>query len=364
MDYAISENISQEGFMGHTQKGGTGMVSLSTGGPTGQASVHAIEVKVCFLDGEEFRGKIQTFNPQLPTFFVHALKAEAGIPPREIRLDNVKMLSFFRRPGVSKQKVVFPASARLVTVRFLDQTTIRGVTQSTAGARVGLFLVPTAAEGVERIFVPISAIRDVISVKQLGEILSEKGMVTPEKIEAAIRKQTELRDQKVGQILLKKEIISDKELERGLALQKQKPGKRIGDILLEQGFIDRVQLDEALEAQRDRREKKLGQIMVEMGYATYKMIGVALAIQFNVPFMDLGSQTIDSQLADLLPVKIAQRWQVAPISLQHGVLTIASADPTNDAAQDEIRNITGLTVIYVVSTPQDISRAIKRFYEP
>jgi type IV pilus assembly protein PilB len=133
---------------------------------------------------------------------------------------------------------------------------------------------------------------------------------------------------------------------------------------LEQGFVDSVQLDEALETQKGQRDKKLGEIMVDMGYATYKMIGIALAVQFNVPFMDLGSHTIDPQLRELVPVKVARQWQVIPISLQQGVLTIAIADPTEQSAQDELRKITGLTVITIVATPQDIARAITRFYGP
>jgi type IV pilus assembly protein PilB len=133
---------------------------------------------------------------------------------------------------------------------------------------------------------------------------------------------------------------------------------------LAQGFIDQIQLDEALEGQAQQRDKKLGEIMVDMGYATYKMIGIALAIQYNVPFMDLSSQTIDPQLRELVPVKIASRWQVVPLSLQQGVLTIAMADPTEQSVGEEIRNLTGLTVITVVATPQDIARTITRFYGP
>ena len=53
---------------------------------------------------------------------------------------------------------------------------------------MGLFLVPTAMEDVERLFIPMAAIREVVSVKRLGEILTEQGMVTPEKVEAAIRR--------------------------------------------------------------------------------------------------------------------------------------------------------------------------------
>jgi type IV pilus assembly protein PilB len=274
------------------------------------------------------------------------------------------MVSFLRSPTAPKGKVAFPSSARLVTVRFLDGQVIHGVTQSYSGARIGLFLVPTGLEDVERIYVPISAIRDVVSVKRLGEILTEQGMATPEMIERAIEQQKQLQDEQVGQILLKKKVISDEQLGKGLAEQKQRPERRIGDILLEQGFIDRVQLDEALEGQTQQRDRKLGEIMVDMGYATYKMIGIALAIQYNVPFMDLGSQTIDAQLRDLVPVKVASRWQIMPVNLQQGVLTIAMADPTDQSIQEEVRKLTGLTVISVVSTPQDIARTITRFYEP
>ena len=334
------------------------------GGAGSPGGIGANKVVVAFLDGAELRGTIMSFNPQLPTFFLQSSKDSEGPPTREIGFESVRMVSFFRSPSTPKGKVAFPATARLVTVRFLDGQVIHGVTQSYSGARIGLFLVPTGLEDVERIYIPISAIRDVVSVKRLGEILSEQGMATPEMIERAIRQQEELQDERVGQILLKKKVISDEQLGKGLAEQKKRPEKRIGDILLAQGFIDQIQLDEALEGQIQQRDKKLGEIMVDMGYATYKMIGIALAIQYNVPFMDLSSQTIDPRLCQLVPVKMANRWQIMPVNIQQRVLTIAMADPTEQSAQEEVRNLTGLTVIAVVATPQDIARTITRFYGP
>ena len=340
------------------------MMALSTGGAAGpRGGALGNEVVVTFLDGEELQGAMQSFNPQLPTFFM-VVKDSDGRQSREIRFDSVKMVSFLNDPAMPKSKVTFPSSARLVTVRFMDRKTIRGVAQSTGGARVGIYLVPTTLKDVSRIFVPVSAIRDIVSVKRLGEILTEKGMVTPEMVERAIQEQQQIRKEKIGQVLLKKQVITDEQLEQALEEQRQRPGKRIGDILLEQGFVDRVQVDEALEAQKHQREKKLGEIMVGLGYATYKMIGIALAIQYNIPFMDLSSQTIDSQLRELVSVKIARRWQVMPLSVQQGVLTVAIADPTEQAALDELQNMIGLTVIAVVSTPPDISRAIDHFYGP
>jgi hypothetical protein len=337
----------------------------STGEPAGlPGGGGANEVVVAFLDGTELVGTIASFNPQLPTFFLQSSKAGGEPPTREIGFESVRMVSFLRSAATPKGSVAFPSTARLVTVRFLDGQVIHGVTQSYSGARIGLFLVPTGLEDVERIYVPISAIRDVVSVKRLGEILTEQGMANPEMIERAIQQQKELQDEQVGQILLKKKVISDEQLGKGLAEQKKRPEKRIGDILLEQGFIDQIQLDEALEGQAKQRDKKLGEIMVDMGYATYKMIGIALAIQYNIPFMDLSSQTIDPQLRELVPVKIASRWQIMPLNLQQRVLTIAMADPTEQSVQEEVRNLTGLTVITVVATPQDIARTITRFYGP
>ena len=335
-----------------------------TGGAAGPPGGIANEVVVAFLDGAELKGTIASFNPKLPTFFLQSSQEGAEPSTREIGFESVKLVSFLRSEATPKGKVAFPSTARLVTVRFLDGNIVHGVTQSYSGARIGLFLVPTGLEDVERIYVPISAIRDVISVKRLGEIMAEQGMATPEMVERAIEQQKQLQDEQVGQILLKKKVISDEQLGQSLAEQKQRPEKRIGDILLEQGFVDQVQLDEALESQVEQRDKKLGEIMVDMGYATYKMIGIALAIQYNAPFMDLSSQTIDPQLRELVPAKIASQWQIMPLNLQQGVLTIAMADPTEQSIQEEVRNLTGLTVITVVATPQDIARTITRFYGP
>jgi hypothetical protein len=331
--------------------------SGSVGGPMRH------EVEVIFLNGEKLRGTVHNFNPQRPTFFLHSNQPSDEMTSQEIGLESVKFVAFLSNLTVTKQKIAFPSTARLVTIRFLDREMIHGVTQSYGGVRIGLFLVPTDQEGIERLFVPVSAIRDVVSVKRLGEILTEQGMATPEMVERAIQKQEQLRNEQIGQILLKKELINDQQLAAGLSLQKQHGGKKIGEILLEQGFIEMVQLNEALEAQKHQRNKKLGEIMVEMGYATYKMIGVALSIQYNVPFIDLSGHVIDPRLRELVPAELAKRWRIVPLSLEEKILTIAVDDPAEQTAHDELRQRTGLTVTYVVSTPQDIARVVARYYE-
>ncbi|MEW6324137.1 MAG: hypothetical protein AB1515_01995 [Nitrospirota bacterium] len=332
--------------------------------PTGQPAGGVIrnDVKVAFLDGSSVTGTVVGFNPQRPTFYLHLHQADDEATSREIAFGGVKMITFLRDPAQPKRSLGFPPTARLVTVRFQDGEVIRGITQSYGGARLGLFLIPTALEEAERIYIPVSAIREVVSVKRLGEILTEEGMVTSDKIEQALREQQKMREEPIGQILVKQQIISDEQLAKGLQLQQQHKGKRIGEILLDQGFIESPQLDEALALQRQRRDKKLGQVMVELGYATHKMIGIALAIQYNVPFLDLSAQSIDAGLRELVPAEIARRWNIVPLNVQQNILTIAVADPNEHGAEDELRARTGLVVIMAVATPQDITRTLAKYY--
>lgn len=356
---------TRESSLGATRAIGT--MTPFAAGPLGSgpgAARHG--VRVTFLDGTELQGTVESFDPQRPMFRLYVTESGGEPTGRDIFFQSVKMIAFLRDPAGPKPKVTFPSTARLVTVRFLDREMMYGVTQSYGGARAGLFLVPTIGEDIDRIYVPVSAIREV-GAKRLGDILVEQGLATPEMIERALQGQRQLRQEvyaPIGRILQEKGLISDQQLAQGLAVQQQRPAKRIGEILIEQGFIDQVQLDEALEikARQQERDKKFGEILVDLGYATHKMIAIALAIQYNLPFIDLSSQAIDPQLRTVVPAELARRWKCIPVNRQEHILTIAVADPREHAAQDAIRDSTGLTTITVVATPPDIARTMTRVY--
>jgi len=280
-------------------------MTLLAEGVAGAGASGRREVAVAFLDGAELRGTIEGFDPRQPAFRLHPGPSGEGTTSREIAFRDVKRVSFLRDPALPKGKATFSLTAKLVTVRFLDRETIHGVTQNHAWPPGGLFLVLTALDEVERLYAPLSAIRDVISVERLGEILAAQGAVTPGTVERALERQ--------GQ---------------------------------------------GLEA----RQAPLGQILVAMGAATSRTIAVALAIQYNVPFVDVGDQAIDPALRALVPAELARRRRIMPLTLRDDVLAIAVADPAEQAARDELRERTGLTVLPAVATPPDLARAIARYY--
>ncbi len=321
------------------------------------------EVEVTLRDGERFSGRLEVFNPARTVFHVQTGGAGTAAQVRAIPLNEVKILAFIERRRHPEDEVKVQSSSRLVTVRFTDGETLQGITESSVGTPHGIFLIPTELPNVERVFLPIDAVREVISVQRLGEILTSEGMVTPRMVAEALRHQSGLRDQKLGDILIQQNKIDSGQLAKGLALQEKWKSRKIGEILLEQGFINRVELEEALDLQEHFRSRRLGEILVELGFATHKMIGIALAIQYNVPFIDLSVQVPDSRLRPIVTKEMMERLRFVPLSAQQGVLTIVVTDPGDPSARDEVQQKTGMVVIVAVATALDVDRSIAQAFE-
>ena len=340
------------------------MTSRPDGSDSSLAGGIGWEVEVNLSDGSQLRGAVETFNPHQANFF---LRTGAGPAPLAILFDDVKTVAFLRKAGSKKRKVARHPSERAITVRFYDGSTLKGITSTGAGGRRGLYLLPMegdeAFDTLERVFVPVAAVREVVSVEKLGDILSREGMISAELLKKSIKKQQELRQEKIGSVLLRTAALGTDQLSEGLAAQQHERDRRIGMILVTRGFISKDELAEALEVQKGQRSKRLGEIMVEMGLATQKMIAIALAIQFGLPFVDLSAQPFDPRLQVLVPKETAIQYECLPLSLQQGVLTLAIPDPIDLQGRDRIRKATGLTVVVVVAPQHEIARAIARYYD-
>lgn len=334
--------------------------SNALGSPNSGGLQHRTAVK--FFDGEEVHGTVFEFNPKRPTFFLHTDDLADAAASREINLLAVKMVSFMRSGQGSETAVRFSSMEKLITVRFIDRDAIRGVTQGYGGTRQGIFVVPVARQGIERIYIPMTAIREVVSIKRFGEIMTQEGVAGAEIVEQAIARQEQLRREPIGQILIRHQAISPQQLEEGLRLQQQRDGKRLGEILAERRIVNQPQLEMALVSQQHQRNKRLGEICAEMGCTT-DQVGRALAIQYNLPYVELSDRKVDPSLRRIVPEEVAKRHKIMPIDFDNNMLNIAVSDPTEHSAKDELQAKTGFTVLESVATPQDITQAIHQFYQ-
>src|SRR5262249_17782189 len=64
----------------------------------------------------------------------------------------------------------------------------------------------------------------------------------------------------------------------------------------------------------------------------------------------------------VMPQKLVHRKNLMPVSRSNGTLIVATADPFDAYALDELQTITGLHVMPVLAPPREIARLIKSHY--
>ena len=136
---------------------------------------------------------------------------------------------------------------------------------------------------------------------------------------------------------------------------------RLGRLLLENNLIDEDQLNEALVEHNDSG-KSLGRVLIDRGVLTEGQLTSVLAEQIGIRYVDLTSYDVDPEAATLVDVNLARRYTIMPIDFDHGKLMVAMADPTNVFALDDVRIMTGMEILPVVSTRDDIKTAIDRYF--
>lgn len=141
-----------------------------------------------------------------------------------------------------------------------------------------------------------------------------------------------------------------------------KSAKRLGELLLDAGVIGETQLTEALEEQK-RTGKRLAQIFIERGLLAKGEAGRWLALQQGYEYVNLTSEPIDVNIAQLLPEHFVRRLMALPIRQEGKDLVVAMADPSDILAIDEVARATGLRVQTVFTTETDLEWAIEQLFE-
>jgi general secretion pathway protein E len=135
----------------------------------------------------------------------------------------------------------------------------------------------------------------------------------------------------------------------------------LGELLVAEGLATPDVIALALERGQTTGEL-LGEALVALGAVAAEDILKTVARQQNLPF--LGRDELPAPLPVLknLSPKYLKQYGVCPVSIDGGVLTVATADPLNPLIVDDLRQSTGLGVKIVVSLPDAIQDAIDRTY--
>ena len=134
------------------------------------------------------------------------------------------------------------------------------------------------------------------------------------------------------------------------------------DSLARRGLIARDDLNRAEAAVHAAPDKPAHFTLLEKGFIKEEPLYDMLADEFGMTFVDLTTATIDAQALVGMPQKLVHRRNILPIARQNGTLVVATGDPYDAYALDELSTLTGLTVQPVLGSPREISRLIKQHF--
>ena len=133
------------------------------------------------------------------------------------------------------------------------------------------------------------------------------------------------------------------------------------DSLLEKNLVTPAQVAEALELCQENGHR-VDRVLIEMGFVDEDdLLGVA-SEQLAIELVDLSNTQIDRETISCLPSKVVHQKQLVPIARENGTLRVATSDPYDLYAFDELRLLTGLEVVPVLAPEYQITSLIKTYY--
>jgi type IV pilus assembly protein PilB len=136
--------------------------------------------------------------------------------------------------------------------------------------------------------------------------------------------------------------------------------RRIGDVIVQLGFAERELVEEVVEHGR-RNGVPLGQALMDAGIVSSSQLAQALAERNGLDYVDLNVFDVDKGAAAMIDGEKARRYRTVPIAfLAERTLLVATADPANLLALDDITMATGYEVRRAVASPEHIDALIEQ----
>lgn len=137
--------------------------------------------------------------------------------------------------------------------------------------------------------------------------------------------------------------------------------KQLGKILLQQKLVTPDEL-ESLLSQQKATGARLGSAAVESGAVDEVDLLRALSEQHGLPGIDLAQTVIPLENLKLIPHDIARQHLILPFSVKDEHLFLAMADPSDRRIVDEIEFVTGRKVFPYVAMSRALEEIIREAY--
>jgi len=322
-----------------------------------------------FKDGTKTTGELTSFLPEQTLLNFVPSGANAAISVTFSLLISLQLLRSRRvaRQGISmpiaQEQLFMPAKRQSFSIDLADGATLQGETMGVVNALCGLFLYLPADQGsVMCWFLPAQAIQGKSIGAPIGQMLIEQKYASSDAVNTGLKTQHALHVQKLGEFLIENRIVSQDQLLAALHHQSTRPAMKLGEALSALGILSERDLQEALKSHRRSRDLPLGKILTNMGIVDPETIKAVMANKMGIPFVDMRKLNIGPEVLGRIPEGVANRYRVVPLCVSEGALVIASENPLRMDDMDELRFFTGMRVLPVMASDDDIGFALKTYY--
>ncbi len=204
--------------------------------------------------------------------------------------------------------------------------------------------------------------------KTLGQILVERHIISPVRLQAALDRQKKQNGKAkyLGEILLEMGIPQERINDALDAYGKRKP---LGEILVDLGILTPDQLRKVLEKQGQLAKigirRLLGRLLVEMRYSNYETLLEAFSKHFNMPIVSLRGFFPSPTLQKAVGTSFAQKHKILVLENDFRKIRIVLAEPI-PFLMDEIRRAfpAGKLVEFCLANPLEMNYCLGKKFDP
>jgi type IV pilus assembly protein PilB len=136
--------------------------------------------------------------------------------------------------------------------------------------------------------------------------------------------------------------------------------RRIGDLIVDHEFASREAVERAVIEARETG-RTTGQTLLEGGVVTPDQLARAVAERYGIEHVDLNSYPVDQGATALVDPAVLRKHRTVPIAfLDDKVMLVATADPANVLAIDDLSMMTGYDIRRAVATEEDVDALLGR----
>lgn len=137
----------------------------------------------------------------------------------------------------------------------------------------------------------------------------------------------------------------------------------LGRILCEKFGLSQTQLDHALALQGEKGGL-VGDLLIKLRFIREEDLLEGLSIQLDLPWMpQLESKMVDLNLIAKVPIGFARRYRLLPIYSEEGCVVVATTNPLETAALDDVRLLLGSDIKPALTTPVVLMACLNQVYD-